>query len=202
MFSGSIGVPGGIVSHAVPFCYGAGTFWVRPVGSWVLDSGNVVARGLAVSLDKPLGWGVGFFFGNVELSLELWTTITAGSYYLTVTDNAAEIGGSTAIANNTYTVSIWVPKGAITVSLASASTGDTVTLAGSNFPPNTTASTLTIDGSNAMPPGGIVTDSDGRFAEVIEIPAATTGGSLSPGTQIISVKIGTITGIDGGFSTP
>ena len=51
------------------------TFWVRPVGSWVLESGNVVAQGLAVSLDKPLGWGVGFFFGNVELSLELWTTI-------------------------------------------------------------------------------------------------------------------------------
>jgi len=30
------------------------TFWVRPVGSWVLDSGNVVADALAVSLDKPL----------------------------------------------------------------------------------------------------------------------------------------------------
>ena len=33
------------------------TFWVRPVGSWVLESGNVVAQALAVSLDKPLGWG-------------------------------------------------------------------------------------------------------------------------------------------------
>ena len=30
---------------------------------------------MAVSLDKPLGWSVGFFFGNVELSLELWTVI-------------------------------------------------------------------------------------------------------------------------------
>ena len=30
------------------------TFWVRPVGSWVLESGNVVTQGLAVSLDKPL----------------------------------------------------------------------------------------------------------------------------------------------------
>ena len=47
----------------------------RPVGSWVLESGNVVAAGLAVSLGKPLEWAVGFFFGNVELSLELWTTI-------------------------------------------------------------------------------------------------------------------------------
>ena len=52
------------------------TFWVRPVGSWVLDSGNVGAQGLAIALDKPLGWGVGFFFGNTELSLELWNIIS------------------------------------------------------------------------------------------------------------------------------
>jgi len=48
---------------------------VRPVGSWVLDSGNVVADALAVSLDKPLEWATGFLFGNTELSLELWTVI-------------------------------------------------------------------------------------------------------------------------------
>ena len=51
------------------------TFWVRPVGSWVLDSGNVVAQSLAVSLDKPLEWAVGLFLENTELSLELWTVI-------------------------------------------------------------------------------------------------------------------------------
>ena len=51
------------------------TFWVRPVGSWVLQSSNVVAEALAVSLDKPLEWAVGFFFGNTELSLELWTVV-------------------------------------------------------------------------------------------------------------------------------
>ena len=48
---------------------------VRPVGSWVLQSNNVVAEAMAVSLDKPLEWAVGFFFGNTELSLELWTVI-------------------------------------------------------------------------------------------------------------------------------
>jgi len=32
-----------------------------------LESGNVVAEALAVMLDKPLEWAVGFFFGNVEL---------------------------------------------------------------------------------------------------------------------------------------
>jgi hypothetical protein len=35
-----------------------------------------VAEGLAVSLDKSLEWAVGFFFGNTELSLELWTVIS------------------------------------------------------------------------------------------------------------------------------
>jgi len=55
------------------------TFWVRPVGSGVLESGNVVAEGLAVSLDKPLEWAIGFFFGNTELSLELWNIISSMS---------------------------------------------------------------------------------------------------------------------------
>ena len=51
------------------------TFWVRPVGSWVSDSGNVVADALAVSLGKSSEWAIGFLFGNTELSLELWTVI-------------------------------------------------------------------------------------------------------------------------------
>ena len=55
------------------------TFWVRPVGSWVLESGNVVAEALAVSLDKPLEWATGFFFGNTELCLELWNIIARRS---------------------------------------------------------------------------------------------------------------------------
>jgi len=58
------------------FCYPGRTLWVRPIGSWVLQSNNAVAEALAVSLDKPLEWAVGFFFGNVELSLELWTVIS------------------------------------------------------------------------------------------------------------------------------
>ena len=38
-------------------------------------TGNVVAVALALSLDKPLEWAVGFFFGNTELSLELWAVV-------------------------------------------------------------------------------------------------------------------------------
>ena len=55
------------------------SFMVRPVGSWVLESGNVVAEAFAVSLDKPLEWAVGFLFGNTELSLELWNVIAGVS---------------------------------------------------------------------------------------------------------------------------
>ena len=55
------------------------SFMVRPVGSWVLESGNVVAEALAVSLDKPLEWAVGFFFSNTELSLGLWNVIAGVS---------------------------------------------------------------------------------------------------------------------------
>ena len=51
------------------------TSWVRLVGSWVLDSGNMVAQWLAIALDKPLESAVGFFLGNTELYLELWTVI-------------------------------------------------------------------------------------------------------------------------------
>ena len=55
------------------------SFVVSPVGFWVLESGNVVAEALAVSLDKPLEWAIGFFFGNTELSLELWNVIAGVS---------------------------------------------------------------------------------------------------------------------------
>ena len=130
------------------------------------------------------------------------STVSAATHYVKVEDNAATVGGSTADTNNSKIVSISVPKGAVSVTPAEASTGNTVTLTGSNFPPATTASALTIGGVNAMPTAGILTDAAGAFTALIEIPAATTGGSLSPGTQIISVKIGTITGISRGFSTP
>ena len=42
------------LSEVTEIDIGGRTFWVRPVGSWVLESGNVVAEALAVSLDKPL----------------------------------------------------------------------------------------------------------------------------------------------------
>ena len=57
------------------------SFMVRPVGSGILQAGNVVAVALAESLDKPLEWAVGFFFRNTELSLELRTVISGISWF-------------------------------------------------------------------------------------------------------------------------
>ena len=39
----------------------------------------MVATALAESLDEPLPWAVGFFFGNTELSMELWNIIVGMS---------------------------------------------------------------------------------------------------------------------------
>ena len=43
------------------------------LGFWIVD---VVADALAVSLGKPSEWAPGLFFGNTELSLELWIVIS------------------------------------------------------------------------------------------------------------------------------
>jgi len=41
----------------------------------LLEKPNVVAYAIALSMGKPLEWAVGFFFGNPELSCELWNVI-------------------------------------------------------------------------------------------------------------------------------
>ena len=51
-------------------------FMVRPVGPDVLKSSYMVVAELAESRDKPFAGTVGFFFGNTDLSLELWTVIS------------------------------------------------------------------------------------------------------------------------------
>jgi hypothetical protein len=53
-----------------------------------------------------------------------------------------------------------------------------------------------------MPSGGIITDAAGGFTQVVEVPASTTGGSLSPGTQIVEATVGVIVGSSTAFSTP
>ena len=57
------------------------TFSVRLVSPDVLRSRNAVVTALAESLGKPFPWAVGFFFGNTELSLELWNVIAGISSF-------------------------------------------------------------------------------------------------------------------------
>ena len=152
----------------------------------------------------PLG-ADGSGVGTVTLP----TTVGAGTLYVTVTDNASVIHATTALApqgantvNNTKQVSISVPKGILTMSPLSASTGEMVTMTGTNFPPNTTATTLTIGSATAMPAAGILTDAAGGFTTTVEVPAATAGGSLAPGSHIVLAKVGEITGTTTTFSAP
>ena len=61
-----------------PLLYWLGTIWgfAQPgVRHYWLSSETAPAE----PLDKPLEWAVGFFFGNTELSLELWN-IHSGIY--------------------------------------------------------------------------------------------------------------------------
>ncbi len=51
-------------------------FTLRPVARDVLNMPNAMAAGIAASLGKPYGWGVGFMFGNLEQAMELWVTIS------------------------------------------------------------------------------------------------------------------------------
>jgi hypothetical protein len=55
--------------------FGGRALWVRPVNLDVLQANNIVAASLSESLSKSPPWAVGFFFGNLELSMELWTVI-------------------------------------------------------------------------------------------------------------------------------
>jgi len=162
---------------------------------------GTAATGVGITLTGTSAFPIGSDGTGVG-TVTIPATVTATTHYVKVIDNALTVGGSTATVNNSKIVKITVPKGSVTVSPISASTGSTVTLTGSNFPPATTASALTIGGANAMPAAGILTDADGGFTVLVEVPAAAAGGSLSPGTQIISAKVGEITGSTTDFSTP
>jgi len=56
------------------------SFLLRPIHpnfhKALLEKPNVVAYALALSMGKPLEWAVGFFWGDTELSCELWNIIS------------------------------------------------------------------------------------------------------------------------------
>jgi len=70
---GKVSVTSGITEVEI----GGRPFTLRPVSRDVLNMPNVMAAGIAASLGKPYGWGVGFMFGNLELAMGLWITISS-----------------------------------------------------------------------------------------------------------------------------
>ena len=134
------------------------------------------------------------------------TGTAASTVTIVATDNADALNEVTvallSTTNRTASASLKIPNGTITVSPASASTGNIVTVVGSNFPPNTTGSVLTFGSANGIPSGGYLTDANGGFTVSTEIPAATAGGSLPPGSAIVLATVGSITGSTTAFSVP
>jgi len=126
---------------------------------------------------------------------------TVGTLTLTATDNADNLNAD-GDANRTAQATVKVPAGTITVDPAAASTGQIVTVTGSNFPPNTTGSVLTFGGASGIPSGGYTADGNGSFAFTTEVPASSTGGSLTPGNKIVKATVGSISGTTTAFAIP
>ena len=158
-----------------------------------ISSEEVVLSG---TLEFPVG-ADGTFSGVVNVP----ATAVAGTVTFKATDNAAALNEN-AESNRTATATLTVPSGSVSVNPAAATTGQTVTVSGSSFPPNRTASVLTIDGANAIPAGGITTGADGSFSVEVQVPAMNIGGSLLPGAKIVRVTVGQITASTTGFAVP
>jgi hypothetical protein len=126
---------------------------------------------------------------------------TVATLTLTATDNADSLNAD-GDNNRTATATIKVAAGTVSVEPASASTGQTVVVTGSGFPPNTTGSVLTFGGASGIPTGGFSADASGGFTVTTEVPAATNGGSLAPGSKIVKATIGSISGTTTSFAVP
>jgi len=139
--------------------------------------------------------------GTYSGTITLPANEEAGDLTIKATDNAAALNAN-ATVNRTATDKLEVPSGTVTPLPLSASTGESITISGINFPPNRTASVLTIGGADAIPTGGVTTLNDGTFSISLEVPAQGTGGSLLPGAKIINVTFGQINGSTTDFSVP
>ena len=148
---------------------------IFPIGSDGTGSGTIT-----VPLSAAIGT-ITFKAQDNADALNLLSTVTVGQ-----------------IAEADLTVS----AGTLVLSPLSASTGQLVTITGSNFPPNATATALTFGAASAIPTGGITSDATGGFVIVIEVPAADTGGSISPGSLIVLATLGLIDGSTTSFSIP
>ena len=133
--------------------------------------------------------------GTIQIPLKA----DVGTITLEATDNAKDLNPVVATANRVAQAKVTVAAGIISVEPGISATGKTVTITGSNFPPNTTGVEMSFSGVSGIPLGGFTTDSDGMFSVQTQIPAAQDGGSLLPGAKIVRVTIGSIQGTTTAF---
>jgi len=66
---------------------------------------------MTVSLNKPLEWATSFFFGNTELSLELWTVVAGISGF---DDQSSPICYSSTVVDTRVT-QVWMSNTCVTI---------------------------------------------------------------------------------------
>jgi hypothetical protein len=135
--------------------------------------------------------------GTGTLAIPLAASV--GTLTLTATDNADELNAD-ATNGRAAQATIKVASGVIAVEPVAAATGKIVTITGSGFPPSTTGSVLTFGTASGVPASGFASDVNGAFSFTTEVPASASGGSLSPGTTIVTATVGSITGKTTDFS--
>ena len=174
-----------------------------PPGSAVLVTGSgftvgtgsivVLTGGMAACAIATAGFPVasdGTFTGSFTVPLGCPT----GRITITATDNAATLVPPLADTSKTATVVFTVPTGAVVIVPIAGSTGNIATVTGTNFPTNTNLSVLTFGRVSALPIPSPATDAVGSFTVNVTVPAAVTGGSLTPGAVVVTVTVGGVTG--------
>jgi hypothetical protein len=161
--------------------------------------GNASTYPLTGTVSFPVG-SDGSGTGTITVPLGA----TEATYTFTASDNAGALNTDAGDAARTRTAqaTVKVAAGVISVEPAAASTGQTVTVSGSGFPPNTTGTVLTFGTASGIPTGGFAADASGAFSVTTEVPAATNGGSLAPGSTLVKATIGSITGTTTDFTVP
>jgi len=194
-----------------PSTAGPGSAVVVSVTGFTVDNGeNSVNAEFSVASDKVTLTGTVKFpvgtDGTGSGTITIPITETNGTVAITVTDNALALNPTLAATkagqNQSASADLKVPKGTITISPASASTGNLVTITGSDFPSNSAGTSLKFASASGLPSSGFITDATGGFEITIEVPAATGGGSLAPGTKFVEIKVGQITGDTTAFEVP
>jgi 5-hydroxyisourate hydrolase-like protein (transthyretin family) len=103
--------------------------------------------------------------GSITYLLTVPATAAAGTYTITIEDESND----NITASATFTVAL---NSVITLSKNTGNVGDTITVSGANFSPNTTLSILF---DSIVVSSATITDASGNFSATITIPAAVSG---------------------------